>query len=66
MEYSLSLSLTHTQTHTHRGAAQFLNRGLFPEKPLADGRASKRKTYAGIDMVLMANPEKTKSQIWSR
>ena len=42
-----------------QGATPILSRGLFPKKPSG-------KTYSAVEMVLMANPEKTRKQIYSR
>ena len=54
-----------------RGATQFLNRGLFPEIKTSDGAVAKHKdgtpkTRPAIEMAVLANPGKSKQQIYNR
>lgn len=55
-----------------QGDAQFLYRGLFPEKKDCDGNTIYRKdntpiTYTAAEMVMKANPQiKSKQQVYSR
>jgi len=48
-----------------RGAAKLLYEGLFPEKK-SKRKNGKPKMHTAVEMVLMANPGKTKKQIHSR